>query len=54
MIVVSENNIIPRKKFKGITSKPSFCQAIYISFKNQQTNAASVLTAGEEPTGKEN
>jgi len=41
-----------RKKFKGITSKPSFCQAIYISFKNQQANAASILTAGEEQTEK--
>ena len=46
------NSLFFRKKFKGITSKPSFCQAIYISFKNQQANAASILTAGEEQTGK--
>ena len=40
-----------RKKFKGITSNPAFCQAIYISFKNQQNNAASILTAGEDQNG---
>ena len=40
-----------RKKFRGITSNPSFCQAIYISFKNQQASASSVLTAGDDQTG---
>lgn len=41
-----------KKKFKGITRHPSFCQAIYIAFKNQQASANSVLTAGDEQTEK--
>jgi len=41
-----------KKKFKGITSNPEFCQAIYIAFKNQQSSANSVLTAGDDQTEK--
>jgi len=41
-----------KKKFRGITSNPAFCQAIYISFKNQQASASSVLTAGDDQTEK--
>ena len=42
-----------RMKFRGITSKPDFCQAIYQSLKNQQANSAAILTAGEEQNNGE-
>ena len=40
-----------RKKFRGISSQPAFCQAIYQSFKNQQANSAAIITKGEEQQG---
>ena len=37
-----------RKKFKGITSNPSFAAAIHASFANQQLHSAAILTMEEQ------
>ena len=42
-----------RKKFKGISRRPSFCRTIYQSFKNQQSNSAAIVNTGEDLQGEE-
>ena len=36
-----------RKKFRGITSNPTFAAAIHQSFANQTANSTALLTAGD-------
>jgi hypothetical protein len=43
-----------RRKFKGITSKPKFCQAIYQSFENHQAISGEDLTVMEKSEGELN
>ena len=50
--VLSLNKLFDhRRKFKGITSKPNFCQAIYQAFENHQAMSGEDLTDTEKSQG---
>ena len=44
----NDDCVLVRKKFRGISRQPAFCQAIYMAFRAQQQNLAAIVTAGKE------